>query len=527
MIIMLFGGKEVQLVSKNDLERAKKHPEIFAQLFFKFKPHWYQVEMLKAIAKGWDTVICCSRQIGKSMAVAMGVVWFAVTKEDTVSLILSYSKLQAQELYHKIKSLIFYHPQLEALIDKDTMSETRFINGSRILIRPVGKGGLSAQGYSADLLVIDEADSLPDEIFGVVTATQASTGGATILISTPRRKGSIFYRTFQDAMEARKEYEKGLRKQPYRDVEEGGTGFVGFHYDYTVGLNTYKANGKPQISMKVIQREKRTKPKWQFDAEYRAIWSDDSASYFSHQMILDAVEEYPMLKHPIPDKRYYMGVDLAKYQDKTVVIVVEETLPNKYRVVYIYSTGNRNWKEQVGELELIAERFKPERIFIDRNSIGDVVLDWLESNPNNALYNKIDGRTFSIQSKIAMYSNLYRLFSLKMLTIPKHKELMDELMFLQYEKTPMSELIKIHAPNGGFDDHCDALALACLFTEDIPIDEISIAVLSQMRRDNKKYFNKSKNESNEEFTFKDLNYQSKRKNRDMFNRGLRTNKRYF
>jgi|GEM_PF-3863970 len=518
--------RNIKKVTKEEIEAAKKDPILFAELFFKQKPHWYQAEIMKAIAEEKDTVICASRQIGKSTAVAMAAVWYVVTKEDVLVLVVSYSKRQAQELYRKIKGFLMYHPQIESLIEKTTMTETELINGSRIMITAVGKGGLSSQGYSADLLIIDEADSLPDEVFGVIQATQASTGGATILISTPRRRGSTFHRIFQDAIEARKEYERGLRKEPVRSIEEGGTGFVAFHYDYTVGLNVFKPDGKPQISLKVIQREKRTKPKWQFEAEYLAKWSDDSSSYFGYDMITSAVKDYTLYERGLPNGKYYIGVDLAKHHDKTVIIVVEKQTEHLYRVVHIYSTSNRNWEEQIGAIEDIARRFPPEAVFIDKTSIGDVVLDILQNNTSSPLHGKIVGKVFTIQNKISLYSNLYRLFANKMLIIPNHKDLIDELLDLQYEKSPNSEYIKIHAPAGGYDDHVDALALACSFAETISIDEISIAVLSNIRRTESQNFRNTQKKNRDYFDFDPIKFYNRKRRRDYISTGLSSRRNY-
>jgi len=83
-----------------------------------------------------------------------------------------------------------------------------------------------------------------------------------------------------------------------------------------------------------------------------------------------------------------------------------------------------------------------------------------------------------------MYGNLTRLFGNRLIAIPNDKMFIDELIDLQYEKTDASEYVRIKAPVGGFDDHPDALALACMFTIKVSIDDIAKAIVrvSRMHR---------------------------------------------
>ena len=123
---------------------------------------------------------------------------------------VSQSRDQAREFYYRVLNLFKRHPILFSLIEKETQAETRLFNGSRIMNRAVGTEGVSIRGLSIDLLIVDEADFIPELVFNAIEATQASSDGNLILISTPNKKGSTFYKYFQDGMEARREYEQGL-----------------------------------------------------------------------------------------------------------------------------------------------------------------------------------------------------------------------------------------------------------------------------------------------------------------------------
>jgi len=481
------------MITEEDMEHFFVSPSYFSEKLLNMRLHWYQKEMLSAIVERNDLAICCSRQIGKTEAMAIGVVWFAVTRPESLTVVVSQSRDQAKEFYYRVLNLFRKHPILFSLIEKETQSEMILLNGARIMNRAVGKEGVSIRGLPIDLLVVDEADFIPELVFNAIEATQASTDGNIILISTPNKKNSTFYRYFQDGMKARREYEEGLIDKPIHELSEDddneGTGFMAFHYDYTVGLEAKLPNGKPQLSMRVILRAKRNKPKYLFEQEYLAVWSEDISAYFNSQYIKDAFESFEengftLLERGEPNKRYYMGVDFAKQKDKTVALVVEKVSEAEVRVVHIYEAEGRDWDSQIRDLREIALKFNIVKAYFDESGLGDVIVDLENKNDLSPFFGKIEGIVFSIKTKTAMYGNLTRLFGNRLISIPYHKRLIDELIDLQYEKTETSEYVKIHAPSGQFDDYPDALALACMFTIKMTIDDIANAIVkvSKMKR---------------------------------------------
>lgn len=481
----------VEKVTQEDIDKSYASPDYFAEKFLDFKLHWYQVEMLESVVAGHDLAICCSRQIGKTEAMAIGVVWFAVTRPDTLTVVVSQSRDQAREFYYRVLSLFKKHPILFSLVEKETQSEMVLYNGARIMNRAVGKEGVSIRGLAIDLLVVDEADFIPELVFNAIEATQSSSDGNLILISTPNKKGTTFYKYFKDGMDARERYEAGELNVPYHMItEEGeGSGFTSFHYDYEVGLKAIKANGRPQLSKRKILRAKRNKPKYLFDQEYLAVWSDDISAYFNSDYIVDAVDSFEqgnfsLLERGEPNKKYYMGVDFAKQKDRTVCIIVERVSEAEVKVVYIYVVEGRDWDRQLEDLRKIARNFDIATAYWDETGLGQVLVDLENKNHTSPLYGKIEGVVFTTPLKTAMYGNLTRLFGNRLIAIPNDKMLIDELIDLQYEKTDASEYVRIKAPIGGFDDHPDALALACMFTIKMTIDDIANAIVkvSKLKR---------------------------------------------
>lgn len=526
-------------ITQQDIDKSYDSPSYFSEKFLKFILHWYQVEMLEAVVNGQDVCICCSRQIGKTEIMAIATVWFAVTRPNTLTCVVSQSRDQAREFYYRVLNLFKKHPILFSLIEKETQGETRLLNGSRIMNRAVGTEGVSIRGLPIDLLIVDEADFIPELVFNAIEATQASTDGSLVLISTPNKKGSTFYKYFQDGWDARRKYDEGLLDRPVNEItEEGdGMGFMSFHYDYKVGLEALRANGKPQLSKRVILRAKRNKPKYLFEQEYLAVWSEDISAYFNSQYIKDAFSAFEeggfvLLEEGEPNKQYYMGVDFAKQKDRTVAVIVEKVSEAEVRVVHRYVVEGRDWDRQLEDIRELARRFPIIKAYFDETGLGQVLVDLENNNYLSPLHGKIEGVVFSTKSKTAMYGNLTRLFGNRLIAIPNDKMFIDELIDLQYEKTDASEYVRIKAPTGGFDDHPDALALACMFTIKVSIDDIAKAIV-RVSRMHRKEEDRRDLRTKDDFTFEHQDYikavssfGTKRKSRNYItrNRNMRLRK---
>lgn len=93
---------------------------------------------------------------------------------------------------------------------KDAQTMLELENGSRIISLPANSK--ATVGYTADLLVLDEAKIVPDDLFRSVRPMLATTGGRFIALSTPLGQRGWFYEACKQCWEA---VAKGL-PPPYR-----------------------------------------------------------------------------------------------------------------------------------------------------------------------------------------------------------------------------------------------------------------------------------------------------------------------
>ncbi|MDZ4797090.1 MAG: terminase family protein [Bryobacteraceae bacterium] len=141
----------------------------------------------------------CSRQAGKTLAMAIKAVHLAFLLPDTVVAVLCPTARQAGEFFEKVRMLMT-RLDVRVVGDGHNAISACFPNGSRIVGLPAGA---KVRGVSAvNLLIVDEAAEVPDEAYHAVTPMLATTAGKGAggqwLISTPMGKRGFFWQTWAE-----------------------------------------------------------------------------------------------------------------------------------------------------------------------------------------------------------------------------------------------------------------------------------------------------------------------------------------
>lgn len=149
------------------------------------QPHDWQEEYLRETR---DTIILKGRQVGASTGAGVLAIRRARYWPNSLCAIVSPSLKQSTEVKERAKQGLL---RLGERLVRDSSNELALANGSRILSLP--GSAKSVRGWSAHLLVIDEAAFLDQETFLAARATVAATGGRTIVQSTPEGPFGHFY----------------------------------------------------------------------------------------------------------------------------------------------------------------------------------------------------------------------------------------------------------------------------------------------------------------------------------------------
>jgi phage terminase large subunit-like protein len=185
----------VAKIEKDHTSRATamaipRDPVAFARSL-NIEPDPWQCDLLTSSHK--RIILNCSRQSGKSTVVAILALHHALLNPGALVAVVSPSQRQSTELLRKVSD--FYRQLGQpggSVADSATTLELR--NGSRIIALPGSEP--SIRGFTASLVLIDEAAQVSEEIYRSIRPSLAVSGGRLILLSTPRGKQGIFWRAW-------------------------------------------------------------------------------------------------------------------------------------------------------------------------------------------------------------------------------------------------------------------------------------------------------------------------------------------
>ncbi len=318
-----------------------------------------------------------------------------------------------------------YAPQL---IKKATYSqgnmELRTILGSVMKAKSADNPD-SLIGEGLNWLICDEAARIKDQIWdGALRPSLADKKGWGIFISTPKGKN-----WFQNLF---------TRGQDPQQPE-----YASF---------TFPSSTNPYLDLAEIQAAKLTTPETLFRQEWLAEFIDDVGGVF--RGVKDAITPQPLENAGWGE--YVTGIDLAKFEDFTVIIVMEKKTK---RVVYFERFNQLDWNTQMQRIMNAVNKFPNNTVVVDSTGVGDGIFDVLQKAMRQ--YKKVTmlGYKITPANKKELIDNLALAIERKELSYPNIPELINELQIYTYEITPQRN-IRYNAPPGYHDDCVIALALA-------------------------------------------------------------------
>jgi hypothetical protein len=163
-------------------------------------PDPWQARLLREAPR--RSLLCCSRQSGKSQTAAALALAAALLRPGSLVLLLSPSLRQSGELFRKVMGVYQSAGRpVPSVRPKDNALRLELTNGSRVVSLP----GVEAtvRSFSAvRLLVIDEAARVPDALYAAVRPMLAVSHGSLIALSTPFARIGWFFEAWHDGAAA-------------------------------------------------------------------------------------------------------------------------------------------------------------------------------------------------------------------------------------------------------------------------------------------------------------------------------------
>jgi len=151
-------------------------------------PDPWQIDVISGDYK--RLLLNCSRQAGKTSVVAVLGLVEAMLRPMTRILLLSRSLRQSREMF---RLMVQYHRMMNKIaMKRQTAEELEFNNDSRIVCMPCREDTIRGFAH-IDILIIDEAARVPDDLYRAVRPMLAVSGGRLIALSTPYGKRGWFH----------------------------------------------------------------------------------------------------------------------------------------------------------------------------------------------------------------------------------------------------------------------------------------------------------------------------------------------
>lgn len=388
-----------------------------------YEPHAGQWEVHRSVAA--RRVLSCGVRWGKSLCAGMEAVAAALQPRiRSMGWVVAPTYDLADKIFREIVIVAAEHLRHRII----TLKESE----RRLVLRNLGGGVSEIRGKSADnpvsllgegldWLIIDEAARLKPLIWeSHLSQRLLDKRGWALLISTPKGKG-WFYDMFRRGQGPDPEYASW--NSPSWD--------------------------NPHVSAELIEQERERLPERVFKQEYGGEFLEGSGQVFRN------VRECATgsLRDPDPKQVHYAGVDLAKTEDYTVVVILN---PDR-EVVYVDRFHRVDWNLQINRIVAATKKYRAVAN-VDSTGKGEPVFEALRVAGCWA-----QAYAFTQRSKAALVDNLSILLEQGKLTLPRPElwpEGIDELESFQYSVTDQGN-VRTGAPHGIHDDCVMALALAC------------------------------------------------------------------
>lgn len=213
------------------------------------RPDPWQTQVLQSSAT--RLLLNCARQTGKSTITALLSIHTAHYSPGALILLLSPTLRQSQELFKKALDI---HHSLDHPVATEAQSALRLelANGSRIVSLP-GKEE-TVRGYSGvEILVVDEAARVSDDLYLSVRPMLAVSGGRLLALSTPFGTRGWWYEAWRS-------------KEPWERYE-------------------VPASTCPRISSDFLGEEREAMGQWWYAQEYECQFLDAETQPFRREDI--------------------------------------------------------------------------------------------------------------------------------------------------------------------------------------------------------------------------------------------------
>ena len=391
-------------------------------------------EALEGDGTNKKVVILARRQCGKSLTICNLLLYVAINRAGSKSILLSPTFKQAKKIYKSIcRATAKSVNVVNSVNSSDLVIE--FKNGSEIQFLS-GEQGQNLRGWSVSnggIFCIDEASYIKDSTYDTCRPFTDFAKSTTVMVSTPFIADGFFYR----------HYVYGLESQ---------------HNTVTIEWKTsnpkYKEDLDRILSPEQLAEYKAILPKNVYLTEYEAEFISGTGMVF--EGFRDVVEHNEIQ----PTDRLYVGIDFSNQvkADYTCVSIFRED----GKQVYIWYANDLSSLKQVDAIYHQLEPYLNQivSITVETNSLGTPLADLLKEKLPDSHKLKLNPFTTSNKSKNELVTRMQVALESKSITLLDDEDMLREFSYFAADYNPTTKNISYSAPTGLNDDKVMATLFA-------------------------------------------------------------------
>lgn len=401
----------------------------------------YQLGFARSAAR--FRVVAAGRQVGKSRTLAKVSLFEASTRAGVLVLVVSAGDEAAKRLLADCVALANGSDLLRGSVVDDGKSLLTLSNGS--MIRSVPASIRQIRGWPVDVLIVDEAGFIDNEIWDAALPAIISRPGSRVIVASSPwgAPGHWFRALWARGMDAPDENYRSWQWSSY---------------------------DSPLADKKLLDELRSSRSSEWFHREVLGEFTDDSGSYFSEQELMGAVADYQLCAPEDlewwSDQRFAAagGVDWGFAHDAnalTLVSVLEdfgrngELLGEKLPLFIPWFEYKYRWAytDFIDRVVQTAGKYYLPVIASEVNGVGQYPTTMLDDKMSEAgHYAAVAPVVTDVRRKQSGFGMIKGLLQTHRLVMPRDPELLKQLRGLEFEQLPGGSL-RIAVPDRvGHDD---------------------------------------------------------------------------
>ncbi|MBI4835913.1 MAG: hypothetical protein HY817_01500 [Candidatus Abawacabacteria bacterium] len=383
-------------------------------------------------AQSWEDVEDCLKK-------RVPAVWFSSSDESAAKEYMEYCQNWAKVLNMAAE------PLGQEIIEKETVTTLKFKNGTKIVALSSNPKAFRSKGGK---VVLDEFafHDKANELYKAAKPSITSMKGLFPLrvISTHNGKNCRYFEFLDQAKKGKIPWSVHY-VDIYKAVDQG-------YLDKIYGRTTTREEKDQWLA----EEKAATGDDLVWQQEYCCIPVDESTAFLTYDLI-KACEDDSILYFTFPESAYFMGIDIGREKDLTVVWIVEKTATQKI-TRYVLELKKTAYSEQLDIISDLIDETKARRVCVDASGIGDMPAETLQERHGRYKVEKVKF-TNPIKEELAVNVKIH--FEDRLVLIPQSEEIRRDLHSIRKLSTSAgNSRYDAGRSNGSHADRFWALALA-------------------------------------------------------------------